>query len=85
VLADSVKIIVQAQGDADVDLWAAERKVELFEKVFDRKVRFSARGPAAPHRKRRSKASRPQRRSKARGHTKRAARPRAGSNRTRPR
>jgi exopolyphosphatase/guanosine-5'-triphosphate,3'-diphosphate pyrophosphatase len=38
-----VQIIVQSQGDANVDVWAAERKVELFEKVFRRKVRFSAR------------------------------------------
>jgi exopolyphosphatase/guanosine-5'-triphosphate,3'-diphosphate pyrophosphatase len=40
---DRVVIIVEANGDADVDVWAAERKVELFEKVFGRKVRFSAR------------------------------------------
>jgi exopolyphosphatase/guanosine-5'-triphosphate,3'-diphosphate pyrophosphatase len=40
---DHVQIIVEAQGDADVDVWAAERKVELFEKVFGRQVRFSAR------------------------------------------
>jgi exopolyphosphatase/guanosine-5'-triphosphate,3'-diphosphate pyrophosphatase len=40
---DRVEIIVEAQGDAEVDVWAAERKVELFEKVFGRKVRFSAR------------------------------------------
>jgi exopolyphosphatase / guanosine-5'-triphosphate,3'-diphosphate pyrophosphatase len=40
---ECVKIAVQATGDADVDLWAAERKVELFEKVFGRTVRFSAR------------------------------------------
>ena len=40
---DGVQIIVQSHGDADVDVWAAERKVELFEKVFGRKVRFSAR------------------------------------------
>lgn len=38
---DQVKIIVQSQGDTDVDVWAAERKVDLFEKVFGRKVRFS--------------------------------------------
>jgi exopolyphosphatase/guanosine-5'-triphosphate,3'-diphosphate pyrophosphatase len=40
---DSVDIIVEANGDAEVDVWAAERKVELFEKVFGRKVNFSAR------------------------------------------
>jgi exopolyphosphatase/guanosine-5'-triphosphate,3'-diphosphate pyrophosphatase len=38
---DVVRIVVQAQGDADVDLWAAERKVDMFEDVFRRKVRFS--------------------------------------------
>ena len=37
---DGVRITVKAHGDADVDVWAAERKVELFEKVFGRKVRF---------------------------------------------
>jgi exopolyphosphatase/guanosine-5'-triphosphate,3'-diphosphate pyrophosphatase len=38
---DVVRIAVQAEKDADVDLWAAERKVDLFEKVFGRKVRFA--------------------------------------------
>jgi len=42
---DVVRIVIQSQGDADVDVWAAERKVDLFEKVFGRKVRFSARNP----------------------------------------
>jgi len=41
---DAVKIFVQAHGDADVDLWAASRKVELFEKVFGREVFFSTIG-----------------------------------------
>jgi exopolyphosphatase/guanosine-5'-triphosphate,3'-diphosphate pyrophosphatase len=47
-----VRIVVQSQGDADVDLWSAERKVDLFEEVFGCKVRFSkrdvrkGRGPA---------------------------------------
>ena len=50
---DVVRIIVQSQGDTDVDLWAAERKVDLFEKVFGRKVRFSARDKTRPARKRR--------------------------------
>jgi exopolyphosphatase/guanosine-5'-triphosphate,3'-diphosphate pyrophosphatase len=63
----SVRITVEAVGDADVDLWAAERKVELFEKVFGRKVRFTARGVAAPRRNRRSRVSRPRRRAKTRG------------------
>src|SRR3954447_630642 len=40
---DIVRIIVQSQDEANVDLWAAERKVDLFEKVFGRKVSFSAR------------------------------------------
>src|SRR5204863_3462993 len=39
---DIVRIVVQSEDDANVDLWAAERKVDLFEKVFGRKVRFSA-------------------------------------------
>ena len=39
---DAVKITVKAHGDADVDLWAARRKVELFETVFGREVFFSA-------------------------------------------
>jgi exopolyphosphatase/guanosine-5'-triphosphate,3'-diphosphate pyrophosphatase len=37
-----VEITVEAHGDAGVDLWAAQRKVELFEQVFDREVVFSA-------------------------------------------
>lgn len=37
----SVEITVAAHGDADVDLWAAQSKVEFFEKVFDREVLFS--------------------------------------------
>jgi exopolyphosphatase/guanosine-5'-triphosphate,3'-diphosphate pyrophosphatase len=40
---DVVRIYVQAQGDPHVDVWAAERKVDLFERVFGRKVQFSAR------------------------------------------
>jgi exopolyphosphatase/guanosine-5'-triphosphate,3'-diphosphate pyrophosphatase len=52
--AGGVRIVIQAHGDADVDLWAAERKVELFEKVFGRKVRFSARGALDRSRRRRS-------------------------------
>jgi exopolyphosphatase/guanosine-5'-triphosphate,3'-diphosphate pyrophosphatase len=56
VREDGVRIMIQAHGDADVDLWAAERKVELFEKVFGRKVRFSARGAADRSRRRRSAA-----------------------------
>jgi exopolyphosphatase/guanosine-5'-triphosphate,3'-diphosphate pyrophosphatase len=57
---DVVRIVVQSQGDADVDLWAAERKVDLFEKVFGRKVRFSEReSDGRPRAKRRSRSTRP--------------------------
>src|SRR5262249_5082576 len=56
---DLVRIIVQSQGDPNVDLWAAERKVDLFEKVFKRKVRFSARETdLRPRSKHRSKSVR---------------------------
>jgi exopolyphosphatase / guanosine-5'-triphosphate,3'-diphosphate pyrophosphatase len=58
---DVVRITVQATGDAEVDLWAAERKVELFEKIFRRKLSFSARvargrrrPPASPSPRRRA-------------------------------
>ncbi len=54
-----VRIVVQSQDDANVDLWAAERKVDLFEKVFGRKVSFSARESAARPRKRRARSIRP--------------------------
>ena len=37
-----VQITVDSHGDAEVDLWAAERKVELFQKVFGREVCFTA-------------------------------------------
>jgi exopolyphosphatase/guanosine-5'-triphosphate,3'-diphosphate pyrophosphatase len=43
VAGENVRIFVHARGDADVDLWAAQRKVELFEKVFGRKVEFRPR------------------------------------------
>ena len=43
-------------GDADVDLWAAERKVELFEKVFGREVQFSATTDEPPRRTGRGRA-----------------------------
>jgi exopolyphosphatase/guanosine-5'-triphosphate,3'-diphosphate pyrophosphatase len=48
-----VRILVKARGDAEVDLWSAERKVELFEKVFGRKVEFTARNANRPRHKRR--------------------------------
>jgi exopolyphosphatase/guanosine-5'-triphosphate,3'-diphosphate pyrophosphatase len=44
---DVVRIVVQSQDEANVDLWAAERKVDLFEKVFGRKVSFTARDISA--------------------------------------
>jgi exopolyphosphatase / guanosine-5'-triphosphate,3'-diphosphate pyrophosphatase len=44
---ECVEITVDSHGDADVDLWAAQSKVELFEKVFDREVVFSAKDPSA--------------------------------------
>ncbi len=49
---DVVRIFIQAQGDTEVDVWAAERKVDLFEKVFGRNVRFSARKTNQPRRTR---------------------------------
>lgn len=59
IVDDVVRITVRSRGDAEVDLWAAERKVELFEKTFGRKVCFSARNTtAAARRKTRSRARR---------------------------
>jgi len=55
---NAVRIVVQAHGDTNVDLWAAERKVELFEKVFRRKVSFAARNATARRRKKRSSSAR---------------------------
>ncbi len=56
---DVVRIVVKSQGDADVDVWAAERKVDLFEKVFGRKVRFSElESDSRAHGKRRSRSIR---------------------------
>jgi exopolyphosphatase/guanosine-5'-triphosphate,3'-diphosphate pyrophosphatase len=52
VRSGAVRITVAAHGDAEVDLWAAERKVELFEKVFGRKVQFVARDTSQPARRR---------------------------------
>jgi exopolyphosphatase/guanosine-5'-triphosphate,3'-diphosphate pyrophosphatase len=57
---NAVRIVVQSQDEANVDLWAAERKVDLFEKVFGRKVSFSARDSGARARsKRRARPIRP--------------------------
>ena len=55
---DAVRITIQSQGDTDVDLWAAERKVDLFEKVFGRKVIFFARNAKSRPRRRRTPAGR---------------------------
>jgi exopolyphosphatase/guanosine-5'-triphosphate,3'-diphosphate pyrophosphatase len=52
VTEELVRIVIQAQGDTDVDVWAAERKVDMFEKVFGRKVKFVARQAAERRRRR---------------------------------
>src|SRR4029079_4300752 len=53
VLPDALRITILSQGDAEGDLWAAERKTDLFEKVFGRKVRFFARNTLKPRKTRR--------------------------------
>ncbi|QDT70296.1 Exopolyphosphatase [Planctomycetes bacterium MalM25] len=40
----SIEITIRTTGDAEVDLWAARRKVDLFERVFGRRVYFEAVG-----------------------------------------
>jgi exopolyphosphatase/guanosine-5'-triphosphate,3'-diphosphate pyrophosphatase len=51
-----VAIAVRAHGDADVDLWAARSKVELFEQVFGRELLFSiGDAPPAPAARRQRK------------------------------
>lgn len=42
VTKSTVEVTVRTSGDAEVDLWAARRKVDLFESVFDRRVNFAA-------------------------------------------
>ena len=42
-----VEVTIKATGDAEVDLWAARRKVDLFERVFDKQVLFAAEGDEA--------------------------------------
>jgi exopolyphosphatase/guanosine-5'-triphosphate,3'-diphosphate pyrophosphatase len=59
-----VQITVHSQGDTEVDLWAAERKVELFEKVFGKKVGFVAHNREESEG--RSRRSRPRRARKSR-------------------
>ncbi|MEQ8847032.1 Ppx/GppA phosphatase family protein [Botrimarina sp.] len=44
VTPSTVEIAVRTDGDAEVDLWAARRKVDLFERVFGRPVYFAAVG-----------------------------------------
>jgi len=39
-----VEVTIKATGDAEVDLWAARRKVDLFERVFEKQVFFAAVG-----------------------------------------
>jgi exopolyphosphatase/guanosine-5'-triphosphate,3'-diphosphate pyrophosphatase len=65
---DVVRIAVQSQGDPNVDLWAAERKVDLFERVFGRKVKFSVRDTSGRRRvKQRTKSLGPGRRRRTDG------------------
>jgi exopolyphosphatase/guanosine-5'-triphosphate,3'-diphosphate pyrophosphatase len=64
---DVVRIVVQSQDEANVDLWAAERKVDLFEKVFGRKVSFSARDSGSRRVKSRAARSGPVRRRRTNG------------------
>jgi exopolyphosphatase/guanosine-5'-triphosphate,3'-diphosphate pyrophosphatase len=44
VVNGRVEIAVTAKGDAAVDIWAASRKVDLFEKVFGKQVVIAAKG-----------------------------------------
>ncbi|MEM6799384.1 MAG: Ppx/GppA phosphatase family protein [Planctomycetota bacterium] len=44
VVEDRVEVTVKAAGDAEVDLWAARRKVDLFESVFGKQVFFASVG-----------------------------------------
>jgi exopolyphosphatase/guanosine-5'-triphosphate,3'-diphosphate pyrophosphatase len=71
-----VRIVVQSQGDTDVDLWSAERKVDLFEEVFGRKVRFSKRdlGKRNARARRRSHRARTSRRAPSGNNSHRARR-----------
>ncbi len=47
IAGNSIEITVDAEGNAEVDLWAARSKVKLFEQVFDRDVLFSVNDGAA--------------------------------------
>ncbi|WP_197524779.1 Ppx/GppA phosphatase family protein [Botrimarina hoheduenensis] len=44
VTENRVEITVRTSGDAEMDLWAARRKVDLFERVSGRRVYFAAVG-----------------------------------------
>lgn len=46
VVGDRVEVSIRARGDAEVDLWAARRKVDLFERVFGKHVHFTSVGDA---------------------------------------
>ncbi|MEM1305540.1 MAG: hypothetical protein AAGG46_11620, partial [Planctomycetota bacterium] len=48
VIDNRVEITVRAVGDAEVDLWSARRKVDLFERTFGKQVYLAAmaEGPA---------------------------------------
>ena len=37
-MCQTVQLAVSSAGDADVDVWGARRKRELFEKVFSRRL-----------------------------------------------
>ena len=47
VTPERVEIAVKASGDAEVDLWSARRKVDLFERVFGRPVYLAVVGKEA--------------------------------------
>jgi hypothetical protein len=38
---------VHARGDAELELWGARRKRDLFERVFDRELELVVTGPTA--------------------------------------
>jgi exopolyphosphatase/guanosine-5'-triphosphate,3'-diphosphate pyrophosphatase len=79
-----VRITVESHGDTEVDLWAAERKVELFQKVFGREVCFAAgNSPSAAPRSGRPR--RPRGTKLPRAESSSGAGPRAAANRKRPR
>ena len=40
---DSVSVVVWTQTDAELEIWGARHKVDMFEQVFERVVTLSAR------------------------------------------